>query len=43
MLACRAAQEASMPHSEYIDRKKENASMKSYPIGAKFATVVLAR
>ena len=22
---CRAAQEASVPHREYIDRKKENA------------------
>ena len=39
---CRAAQEAGAPHSEYINRKKENAishlcnSVIPYPIGTEF-------
>ena len=50
MVVYRMAQEAGVPHREYIDRKKENAifthicsSVIPYPIGPKFATEVPAR
>ena len=50
MVVCRVAQEASTPHREYINRKKENAiftptvcsSVIPYPIETKFARDVPA-
>ena len=49
-VVCRAAQEAGVPHREYIYRKKVNAiftllysSVMPYPIGTKVATEVPAR
>ena len=38
-VVCRAAQEVGAPHSEYINKKKENAIFTPvipYPIGIKF-------